>query len=103
MRDVETDMFRAFSKVTTCPWTVAQAFGMLGRGELRLWVGEHMSSSAFVADGVVKIMHVGGSWDDAEARWMLDGLQEYAAEKGLPWQWAGRLSWPRFLKMKGMI
>jgi len=104
MRDLEADIQAALVRGRSS-LRLHDVMMEIFSGDVRVWIGVHMSASARVtkAGDAVEILHCSGKWDDKEAVWMLDGLKAYAEECGLPWRWAGRLSWVRFLKTKGMI
>jgi hypothetical protein len=96
---IETALVRGGS-----PYTLDFVLHELWAGALKLWIGDHMSASAWIRDdGIAEIVHVGGQWDDDDARWMLDGLKAWCAEKGTTWAWRGRAGWVRFLKRRKML
>jgi len=86
------------------PYSLAFVMQEFYAGALRLWIGSKMSASAWIRDdGLAEIVHVGGHWDGDDARWMLDGLEDWCREKGTSWTWTGRRGWVRFLKQRNVI
>jgi hypothetical protein len=84
--------------------TVREVLAALFSGRLRLWLGRHMSSSAWILPGgAAEIVHLAGRWDTDEAKWMLAGFEAFALEYEAPIVWNGRRGWHRFLKWKGVI
>lgn len=97
--DIEAALARGKS-----PYDLAFVLRQLWAGELRLWIGDTMSASAWIRDdGIAEIVHVGGQWDDEDARWMFESFKTWASEKGTTWAWRGRAGWVRFLKRRQMI
>ncbi len=76
-------------------FTLAQIMDLVYSGRVRVMIGDHMSCSWMPSTG--EIVHVGGSWDQAEARWMWD---TFASETETQ-SWDGRKGWRRFLRLKG--
>ena len=97
MRDVFADIEAAFRRGND-PTPLRDVLRLLGSGQLRVMIGEHMTGSWRKDTG--RVVHWAGDWDDAEARWMFDALQ---AETGGRWSWRGRRGWVRFMRGKGLI
>lgn len=96
MRDLEADI-RAALRRGHSPFTVDQVFAALWAGRLRLYIGEHLSASAWVRDGVPEIVHIAGRWDRGEVLCCLRAWRALEAEAGARGQWSGRAGWARFL------
>lgn len=83
------------------PYTIQDVLMANINGRLFLNVGKHMSSSYWENNGRMEVVHVGGTWNYADARVQIDAMIKEAKKRGIPWVWSGRKGWTRFLKKEG--
>ena len=98
MEDMQLALERGRSK-----YTVADLINRMFEGNLRVFIGDKMTASATVENGVMVPGHVTGCWNASDALWMVKRFHAYRHERGIKeYSIEGRRGWIRFMRMKGV-